>query len=181
MTMRYIKFTKTGNQVCVLREVILKTGEAVRQSWTFPADIISIRAGEYGLDPIDDFDKVWDIVSHEMNMDDDVESPLFTAATLEDARDQNWARIAKERDKLLTRKRATAWDKDEQKAHDDVLAAVREHTIVDRQLALLAREVAKLNVRVERARRAEEAKDTATHLQKARRGMIDQIRAMEGV
>lgn len=176
MGVRYVSVQMRGDWIVVLREIILKTGEAVLQSWSLSPETFSLRAGEYGLDVEKDEDTVWDVLMHEMNMDDDEESPLLTAETLEEARDRHLARIIIERDKLEARQRETPWTDEETRVHKECLATLRAFSPSDPQLAELSRMRMKGAVKAEKKHRAKTAGDALTSTQKMKTRLIDDIR-----
>jgi hypothetical protein len=171
--MRYKALIKRGDQLVIEREEV-RDGEVVGHAIMMPLDVVAIRAGEYGLDPVDDVEAVWDILLHEGEATDGEEIPLIvTAATLEEARDGHIARCRAVRDahhRSAGRRQTTP---DQDLDHVEVLNALATAGNQDRQLASLAREEMKRAVMAERARRA------PTLSRKAQ--MIDRIRDREGV
>lgn len=178
MPMRYVDFKHENGLVHFAMEIILKTGEAVIKVCQMPETVFSLRAGEYGLDPVADAETVWDIVMHEHHLDYDEQYPLLvTEPTLEAARDKHLARCRAEKDKLNGRERASRWTAAERKRHDDVLAAIRAACPADQQLALLQRDHMKHAVRAE----WEKVPDVRTPAQVHKARLIDTLRAREGV
>lgn len=178
--MRYLesRTLDNGATVEIVRELVREDGSTYRHAHHFSADCLSIRAGEYGLDPITDYEAVLDILLNEQEAepDDEVLPPIVTAATLEEARDTVLARCRAVRDRQYQRPRAkaarTTAAADE--AHVEVLDSLPRLFVQDRQLAVLARIHMKAAVRAERER---QGAPTISH--KAR--LIDEIREREGI
>lgn len=181
MPIRYVSLARSGGRLNVLREIILKDGSAVLQVWILNPEAFSIRAGEYGLDPIDDADTVWDILLNEPHLDPEDESPLLTEDTLEDARAKHLNSCRKERDKLDARQRKEPWTAQEKKDHEAVLSALRENVYTDRQLALLHRDSMRQQIKEIKRERAEALNDTTTPVQRMKRDLLDKIRQREQV
>jgi uncharacterized protein (DUF885 family) len=176
MSVRYISLRREGNKLQVLREIILKTGEAVVEGWQLNPEVLSMRAGEYGMDPIDDADALWDMILNEVHVHK-IQSPLLTEATLEAAREMHLADCRFERDKLDARPSPREWTAQEKKDHEAVLAALREQCPADRQFALLYREEVKASILDLKSRPT----PTAPTMQERNRALIDKIREREGV
>jgi hypothetical protein len=146
VAVRYIDVQKMNNQIHLVREIDLKDGTVGTQIHVLPVVSFSIRAGEYGLDPVADADAVWDILLNENHIDDPEEtalSPLVTEDTLEAARDLHLKRCRYHRDRLDKRLRVkgeTTGSEDEvhqaclkkmrdlMPANQDLIEVVREHT-----------------------------------------------------
>lgn len=171
MSIRYIGLERRDGRLVLYRSVTDKEGNGVIGLIAMPAETLSIRAGEYGLDPEEDKEAVIDIILHEMMVEGE-DIPLMTAATLEEARETQLGRCREKRDKFHARKRNTSREEDE--THVEVLDALAETLVVDHQLALLVRDRMK-----EQFEQTQLIQARQTFSVKAK--MIDAIREKEGV
>lgn len=171
MTIRYLGLERRGGSLLIYRSITDKDGNGVIGVLQMPPEILSIRAGEYGLHPVDDLEAVLDMILFENTLEvDDI--PIVDAPTLEEARDEQLRRCREKRDRFHARPRKTSREEDE--THIEVLEALAKHLVADEQLALLARDQMKhavANHRVAMARPVISVKAK----------MIDAIREREGV
>lgn len=178
--MRYSHTEIDGNTVKIFRDQIGLDGQLIRHVSIIPRDCLSIRAGEYGLDPIDDAETVLDILLHEndeaANPPGETIPPITSATTLEEARGIALERCRKARDGHHAARRAKGArpSKEEDIRHVEVLESIPGLFLQDRQLAELSRIHMKAAVWAERER---QSMPPISH--KAR--MIDEIRQREGV
>ena len=176
--MRYLEVKRFENNIQILREEIGADGKPFKHAIQIPIDCLSIRAGEYGLDPIDDAEAVLDILLHEHDSApaDEVIPPIVTATTLEAARDAVLARSRAARDNQHARRKGAmaATSRAQDEAHVGVLDALPGMFVQDRQLAVLARIQMKAAVQAERDRQTR-----PTISRKA--AIIDEIRQREGI
>jgi hypothetical protein len=176
--LRYVSATVHGPIVEIVRDQI-RDGIPDRLVHQIPVEALSIRAGEYGLDPVTDAEAVLGILLHELDQEMPAEElpPIVTAVTLEEARGTVLERCRKARDghhASRIKGKATRTTPEQDEAHVDVLESLPGLFVADRQLATLARIHMKAAVRAERER---QAAPTISH--KAR--MIDEIRTREGI
>lgn len=178
--LRYVSANVIGNGAVVeiIRDQVREDGTIDRRCHHIPVECLSIRAGEYGLDPVADADAVLDILLHEQDAEpqDEAVHPIVAAPTLEEARDAVLGRCRKARDGHHRARRAKGARPSpaEDQAHVETLEALPGLFIADRQLAELARVTMKAAVWAERDRQGAPTIST-----KAR--MIDDIRAREGI
>jgi hypothetical protein len=176
MAFRYTGARRDGDLIYVYREYDRPDGTVGVEQMQMPHTIVSIRAGEYGLDPEKDKDAIWDIILHEneANHSDGMVVPeLMTAETLEEARDSHLARCrrVKERHGKIRTKSAT-------REVPDVIAQVHRACLIDPQLIDLHRDQMKHHCRAFKAAQQEPAIDP---VRAAKIAMIDRIREREGI
>jgi hypothetical protein len=129
----------------VLRDIDQPDGTVVRNCWTFPPEVLSIRAGEYGLDPETDFALAWELVHGESlhgldGQDDDEDPPLFTAPSLAAARMKHTDRMRNRLKRHESRedRRTGSRALEAFNTHNAVLHQVHKALIIDHELAGLA-------------------------------------------
>lgn len=134
--MRYVELRTDGT-----KNLIITRQEADKmKTMVIPIECVSIRAGEYGLDPIDDIEDVLDILLHENDKElfPEEHPILVTADTLEEARDEVLRRCKSARDEHYVDTGIES-DREMDETHVDVLEALKEAFTKDRQLATLFR------------------------------------------
>lgn len=139
-----------------------------------PEEIVSIRAGEYGYDPVDDYDEVIDIVLTELHGDGmapGADSFLLSADTLEDARE------------LKTQEcrgiQARLGVQPSDRTHVKTLASLKSLLVVDQQVALLHRERTKSMVKQIKETRQKDQK--TSRLARIKRDLVDELRRRENI
>jgi hypothetical protein len=176
--LRFVSAEQRGPNIEIIRDQVREDGTIDRNVHHIPVECLSIRAGEYGLDPVDDAEAVLDILLYEMDATPPNEEfhPIVTATTLEEARNTVLQRCRKARDARYGARRSKGARPSvaEDQAHVEVLDALPGLFLQDRQLAELARIHIKAAVWAEREHMAA---PTMSH--KAR--MIDAIRTREGI
>jgi hypothetical protein len=173
--MKYLDAQRVGDCIHVVRTFINVEGVEQHQEIIMPHDTLSIRAGEYGLHPVDDAEAVWDMILHEPMLEGEDVPLIVTAPTLEHARDEHLARCRAARDEHYTRSggrllhsRAAA------ETHVDVLDSLKVLGTADVQLSILVRGEMKRAVKAERLRQGAPTLSRKTKL-------IDQLREREGI
>lgn len=181
MAYRYISVETEGNQLFVRRECDLKDGTVGVELMQMPSTIFSIRAGEYGLDPVADKDAIWDIILHENEATHDYEGShphIVTAETLEDAAAQHLEICRAAKDKHDARPMGEGGKRHPSKA---TLVALHKAAIVDHQLIALHRDRMKHESAKERGIIARRKADRRNPMQIVKAQLLDEIRNREGV
>jgi hypothetical protein len=171
----YKQLQRVGAELRIIMDI---DGELYQHR--MPDTTLAIRAGEYGLDPVEDYEDVMDIIMWEMfvqHPEGTLYPPIVTAATLEEARDTVLAQCRAVKEQHSAPQARGVVDED----HEAVSAALKEEFVASKQLAELTREAMKDAVFIEkRAIQAAEA-DTRTTAQKAISKMQDELRQREGL
>jgi hypothetical protein len=152
MGIRYVHVEKLdGGRIAVYREV---DGQEPIDVIILPLEVFSLRAGEYGLDPVADADAIWDMILHEGQLPDGAEILITTEPTLEGAAQKHLARCREIKNEKESRPRNknSKPGPNEQEIHKNVLQTLRDHCPHDPELVALARESMKAAVRHEQAK-----------------------------
>jgi hypothetical protein len=176
MAFRYTGARREGTTIYVYREFDNPDGTVNMEQMQMPHTIVSIRAGEYGLDPEKDKDAVWDMILHEVeaNHQHGITVPdLLTANTLEEARDAHLARCRAVKEQHRARRTTSTTEET-----PDVIALVHQACLIDRQLADLHRDQMK---HLHKVHKAGVQRQEIDPVRAAKIAMIDRIREREGV
>lgn len=141
------------------REIDQPDGTVVHDAWLLPYDTLTIRAGEYGLDPVADSDAVWDmLLAESLQGHEDPDPPLFTAPDVATARREHLAtcRARLEQHAGRAPRQNAAMKQRADGAHDAAWAKLRRLALADTELAeLVGRRTAIARAHVERGRARE--------------------------
>lgn len=172
--LRYYDVIVEGDTIHVFREWDMPDGSIENEKISMPNTVFSIRAGEYGLDPVADKDKIWDIILHDIEGLSDIQHPpIVTAATLEDA-------VQETLDACILVKEAyqNAGEPKSSRIVDrsaEVLAALHDACVIDHQLITLFRGEMKKGVKQEKGKMMSARSETRTLAQKTKSMLIDRI------